>query len=396
MVPALRTRFNREWTPERHARLQAQLGERTGLPLPFPISETPCFFPQALLDEMAGTAVDLVTGFLADREARAAVEALIPERYLGPGQEAHPTCVQVDFGLVRGADGGYQPRLVELQAFPSLYAFQHVLAEVHREVHGLPASLAAHLGGLDTPAYLALAREVLLGAHDPAEVVLMEISPETQKTRPDFVLTSQLWGLPTVDPRDVVVRGRRLFRKAGGREVPIRRIYNRVIPDELDRTGHPLPFDYRDDLEVEWIGHPAWYFRLSKSAIPWLRHPAVPPTWRLDMIDTLPADPASLVLKPLFSFAGGGIRFAPTAADVAAIPADQRRLYLIQERMAFAPVIDTPHGATQAEVRVMCLWTDRLRPVLPLIRMGRGQMMGVAHNQGLAWVGASAGFGVPA
>ena len=114
------------------------------------------------------------------------------------------------------------------------------------------------------------------------------------------------------------------------------------------------------------------------------------------MIDTLPADPASLVMKPLFSFAGGGIRFAPTAADVAAIPADQRHLYLVQERMTFAPVIETPHGATQAEVRVMCVWTDRLRPVLPLIRMGRGQMMGVAHNQGLAWVGASAGFGVPA
>ena len=155
---------------------------------------------------------------------------------------------------MRGRDGGYEPRLVELQAFPSLYAFQHVLAEVHREVHDLPASLAAHLGGLDTPAYLALARAVLLGAHDPAEVVLMEIGPETQKTRPDFVLTGQLWGLPTVDPQEVVVRGRRLFRKAGGREVPIRRIYNRVIPDELDRTGHPLPFDYRDDLEVEWIG----------------------------------------------------------------------------------------------------------------------------------------------
>ncbi len=295
---------------------------------------------------------------------------------------------------MRRPDGGYTPKLVELQAFPSLYAFQHVLAETHREVYGLPASLAAHLGGLDTAAYLALVREVLVGGHDPAEVVLMEIAPERQKTRPDFVLTEQLWGITTVDPKDVVVRGRTLVRRAGGREVPIRRIFNRVIPDELERTGHPMPFDYRDDLAVEWIGHPAWYFRLSKSAIPWLRHPSVPRTWRLDTIDTLPADPATLVLKPLFSFAGGGIRFAPTEADLAAIPAAERVLYLLQERIAFSPVIETPHGATQAEIRVMCLWTDRLRAVLPLIRMGRGTMMGVAHNQGLAWVGASAGFGV--
>jgi hypothetical protein len=392
MVPALRERFNRDWTPAAFARLQQRLSERTGLPLPFPVSETPCFFPRPLLTEMCDTAVSLVTGFLADAEARAAAEALIPPRYLGPDQEARPTCVQVDFGLVRTPDERLAPRLVELQAFPSLYAFQHVLAETHREVYQLPATLDAHLDGLDGASYLALAGAALRGGHDPAEVVLMEIAPDQQKTRPDFALTEQLWGITTVDPQDVVVRGRTMARRVGGREVPIRRIYNRVIPDELERTGHPMPFDYRDDLDVEWIGHPAWYFRLSKSSIPYLRHSSVPRTWRLDAVDGLPAPADDLVLKPLFSFAGGGIRFSPTAADLAAIPRDERRLYILQERVRFEPVIATPHGPTQAEVRVMCLWTDRLRPVLPLIRMGRGQMMGVAHNQGLAWVGASAGF----
>jgi hypothetical protein len=394
MIAALRERFNREWTPERHARLLARLAERTGVPLSFTLSETPCFFPAAILDEMAATGVELVTAFLGDAAARAAAEALIPARYLGPGQEARPTCVQVDFGLVKDGAGRLVPRLVELQAFPSLYAFQHTLAAVHREEYALPATCAAHLGGLDDAGYLALMRTVLAGTHDPAETVLMEIAPDQQKTRPDFALTERLWGIPTIDPRDVVVRGRTLWRRHEGREVPIRRVYNRVIPDELDRTGHPMAFDYRDDLDVEWVGHPAWYFRLSKSAIPWLRHPAVPRTWRLDAVDTLPADRQQLVLKPLFSFAGGGIVFAPSEADLAAIPARDRHLYLLQERVRFEPVIATPHGPTQAEVRVMYVWTDRLRAVLPLIRMGRGQMMGVAHNRGLAWVGASAGFRV--
>lgn len=394
MITALRERFNREWTPERHTRLLARLVERTGVPMGFTVSETPCFFPASLLDEMAATGVQLVTAFLDDRAACTAAEALIPARYLGPGQEARPTCVQVDFGLVRGADGRLVPRLVELQAFPSLYAFQHTLAAVHREVHGLPDACAAHLGGLDDAGYLALMGTVLAGTHDPVETVLMEIAPEQQKTRPDFALTERLWGVATVDPRDIVVRGRTLWRLHQGREVPIRRIYNRVIPDELDRTGHPMAFDFRDDLDVEWIGHPAWYFRLSKSAIPWLAHPSVPRTWRLDAVDTLPADRDQLVLKPLFSFAGGGIVFAPTADDLAAIPASHRHLYLLQERVRFEPVIATPHGATQAEVRIMYVWTDRLQAVLPLIRMGRGQMMGVAHNRGLAWVGASAGFAV--
>jgi len=259
-------------------------------------------------------------------------------------------------------------------------------------VHGLPADLAAHLGGLDHDAYLALMRDVLVGAHDVGEVVLMEIAPETQKTRPDFALTERLWGIETIDPREVVVRGRQLYRQRDGRATRIRRIFNRVIPDELERTGHPMPFDYRDEIDVEWIGHPAWYFRVSKSAIPYLRHPAVPRTWRLDAVDTLPADSENIVLKPLFSFAGGGIVFAPTDADLARIPHGERHLYLLQERMRFVPVIETPHGPTQAEVRVMYVWTDRLQPVMPLVRMGRGAMMGVSHNRGLAWVGASAGF----
>ena len=395
MVPALRTAFNAQWTPERHATLLAALGTKAGVPLQFTVSETPCFFPEALLRQMASTGAALVTAVLDNAEARAHTESLIPARYLGPGQETRPTCVQVDFGVVRTAEGALEPRLVELQAFPSLYAFQHTLAETYREVYDLPAALGAHLDGLSAAGYLALMRDVLVGPHDPAEVALMELAPETQKTRPDFALTERLWGVATVDPGEVVVRGRQLVRRVGGREVPIRRVYNRVIPDELERTGHPMPFDYRDDLDVEWIGHPAWYFRLSKSAIPWLTHPVVPRTWRLDAITALPLPSNQLVLKPLFSFAGGGIVFDPSSEQVAAIPAAERHLYLLQERVSFAPTIETPHGATQAEVRIMYVWTDRLRAVLPLVRMGRGRMMGVAHNKGLAWVGASAGFVVP-
>ncbi|MGE0812788.1 MAG: hypothetical protein AB7O28_00995 [Vicinamibacterales bacterium] len=392
MIPALRQRFNRDWTPARHEQVLARLAAATGVTPAFAVSETPCFLPADLVGEMADAGRTLVTSFLDDAAARAEVEALVPARYAGPGQETRPTCVQVDFGIVREAGGRAVPRLVELQAFPSLYGFQHTLAGLYREAHGIPASLSAHLDGLDDDGYLALMRGVLVGAHDPAHVVLMEIAPERQKTRPDFVLTERLWGVETVDPKDVVVRGRSLWRVRDGREVPIRRVYNRVIPDELDRTAHPIPFDYRDDLDVEWIGHPAWYFRLSKASIPWLRHPAVPRTWRLADVDVLPAPREQLVLKPLFSFAGGGIVFGPTDEQLAAIPARERHLYLLQERVPFTPVIETPHGPTQAEVRVMYVWTDRLRPVLMLIRMGRGAMMGVAHNRGLQWVGASAGF----
>jgi hypothetical protein len=194
--------------------------------------------------------------------------------------------------------------------------------------------------------------------------------------------------------------GRRLFYRNGTRDVPIERIYNRAIVDELERKGVSLPFDYRDDLDVEWAGHPNWYFRISKFAIPWLHHPAVPPAIFLDEWykgkgrELLPEDPEQWVFKPLYSFAGKGVQFGPTDAELASIPTDERQNFLLQQRVRFEPVIETPHGLTQAEVRIMYVWPDSgtLEPVISLIRMGRGKMMGVDHNRNQEWVGASAGF----
>jgi hypothetical protein len=62
--------------------------------------------------------------------------------------------------------------------------------------------------------------------------------------------------------------------------------------------------------------------------------------------------------------------------------------------MHFEPVVETPFGPNKAEVRIMYIWLDELQPVMTIIRMGRGLMMGVDHNRNLEWVGSSASFGV--
>ena len=393
MIPELRRSYNLSWTESTYRNFVARLEQRSGASIGFPISETPCFFPRALVDELSATGLELVGQILDNPAARAAALTAVPERFNGPNAEALPTFLQVDFGLVRGASGAIEPKLVELQAFASLYGFQLSAAHAYREAFALPASLSSYLGGLDDASYQDVVGQALLNGHDPRHVVLMEIEPRKQKTWPDFVVTEQLWGVRAVDTSEVEREGRRLFYRRDGQRVPIARIYNRVIPDELDRKDVPLPFDYRDELDVEWAGHPSWYFQISKFSIPWLNHRSVPETRFLHEIDRLPADRDRYLLKPLFSFAGGGIIFAPSDAQVAAIPENQRRNYILQERIHFEPVIETPEGPTQAEIRIMYVRVGgQFRPVLPLIRMGRGKMMGVDHNRGLRWVGASAAF----
>jgi hypothetical protein len=392
MIPSLRQAFNSKYKAEKYPELLALLGERCGVPIGFRVSETPCFLAPELLQRMADDGKTLIRQLVDSPEYRARSAESIPPEFNVPRESPHPMFVQVDFGLVRDAAGVLQPKLVELQAFPSLYAYQPVLARTFIDVFGLDESLRYLLSGLDSVSYLALFRRAIIGAQDPENVILMEINPLQQKTLPDFLLTEKLLGIRTVDITQIKKEGTRLYWEDAGKRVPIKRIYNRAIVDELERKGAKLSFDFRDDLDVEWAGHPNWYFRISKYSIPYLKHPSVPKTWFLDQLERVPDDLDNYALKPLYSFAGLGVLIAPKRADIAAVPAERKSQYILQERLHFEPVIATPFGGTKVEVRVMYVWVDELTPVLTILRMGRGLMMGVDHNRNMEWVGSSAGL----
>src|SRR6266478_5275367 len=391
MIPALRQQFNANFTPEKYQRLLKLLEERCGTPVKFRVCETPVFLPKPLLDQMCEYGKELIQQLNGIEYRKASFEA-IPDEFKVPRETAHPLFVQVDFGLVRDQSGQLQPKLVELQGFPSLYAYQAMLSQACGEVFGLDPNLPYLLGGLDWENYKKLLRRAILGDHDPANVILMEIDPLHQKTLPDFLLTEKLLGIKTVAITDVRKVGKFLFYENAGKRTPIMRIYNRAIVDEMVRKDLKISFQLTDEVEVEWAGHPNWFFRLSKFSLPYLKHECVPKTCFLDRVEQIPRDLEHYVVKPLFSFAGLGVIINLTAQDLAAIPREQRSQYILQERMNFEPVVETPLGANKVEVRLMYIWLDELLPVMTIIRMGRGLMMGVDQNRNLEWVGSSAGF----
>ena len=402
MIPSLRKQFNASFTPEKYHAFLRRIDDACGTHVQFRLSETPCFFPKSLLDRMAENGKQLIRQLVESPEYRARSDASIPAEFRVANEPPQPLFVQVDFGLVRDRNGELQPKLVELQAFPSLYAYQGTLARSYIEVYGLEnwpsasgnARLNFFLSGLDEKSYRELLRSAIVGTHDPENVILMEIHPQAQKTLPDFLLTDKMLGVRTVDIEAIKKQGSQLYYERNGSRVPIRRIYNRTIVDELQRKEVKLGFDWRDDLAVEWAGHPNWYFRISKFSIPYLRHESVPKTWFLDRLERIPEDLENYALKPLYSFAGLGVVIAPKKEDIEAIPGEKRSEYILQERLHFEPVIETPFGGTKAEVRVMYLWQEELKAVLTIIRMGRGLMMGVDHNKNMEWVGASAALWV--
>ena len=377
MIPHHRERFNRDFTPERYQKFLSELDRRAGTHVKFRNCETPCFFPKQLLVKMVSYGKVLIEQLLDNPEYLAASDRAVPAEFRVPAEAPHPLFIQADFGL----DADLEPKLVEIQGFPSLYAYQPVQAEIYRDVYGLDPALRFEF----VDDYWPLLRQAVLGRCDPENVVLMEIDPAGQKTLPDFILMKEYCGIETVPVTEVKKRGNRLYHG----DTPIHRIYNRVIVDEFQRKNVSAGCDWRDDLDVEWAGHPNWYFRISKFSLPYLQHSSVPKTWFLNELSTVPRDLENYVLKPLYSFAGLGVIIEPTREQLESVNKSQ---YILQEKVDFVPVIQTPYGPTKAEVRVMYIWETELHAVTTIVRMGRGKMMGVDQNRDMEWVGASAGL----
>jgi hypothetical protein len=376
-----------------------RLEKRVGARIPFRVAETPLFLPPELRDYLARSAREIVEQ-ISRPHVIEKMKSAIPAHLDAPGMDHLPNCVQVDFAIVRGSNGQLEGRVVELQAFPSLYALMviqsDVMAEVMRSMPGLDRKWSIYFGGLDRDGFVARLRRTILAGEDPENVVLLDIDPPSQKTYPDFLATKELVGIDAVCPTQLVREGRRLFRRVDGKLVQVRRIYNRVVFDELEARRIELPFRYTEELDITWCSHPNWYWTWSKYTLPYIDHPAVPRARYLSDITEPPRDLERYVLKPLFSFAGAGVIVDVTPEDLARVPDKERHGWLLQEKITYEPGLPMPDGSgVKGEVRMMFLRApDEPTPqlVLNLVRLSRGKMLGVDQNKNLTWVGGTVGL----
>lgn len=390
MHPELRARFNADFTPDKYAALVRCVNETEKWPADFRISETPIFLTRDFTDEVTRAAKEIVDAMRSQEFATHAAAA-VPKGLEVPNEAAHPNFLVVDFAIC-AEDDRLVPRLIELQAFPSLFGFQLLLLGCIRKAYPIiPRSWTSSFGGIKDEAYLDLLRRTIIAGSASENVVLLEIEPEKQKTRIDFAATETLLGIRPVCATKIKKRGRQLFYDRDGREVRIERIYNRVIFDELIRRPDlNLPFRFQDDLDVTWVGHPNWYFRISKHSLPFLKTEHTSPTFFADEFPTSEKID-NYVLKPLYSFAGHGVDMEPTLQKIAAI--EDPHEWILQRKVDYAPFVATIDGQkSKAEIRMMFVWPDNDRdPTLVnnLVRMSQGKMMGVDFNVEKTWVGAS-------
>jgi hypothetical protein len=388
--PELRSRFNADFTPEKYAALVCCVNESERWPTDFRISETPIFLTREFTDEVTRAANEIVDLTRTSEFAKHAAGA-VPKDLEVPNESPHPNFFIVDFAICAQGDR-LVPRLIELQAFPSLFGFQLLLLGCIRKAYpAIPSNWTSSFGGIKDEAYLDLLRRTILGGSNPENVILLEIEPEKQKTRIDFAATETLLNIRAACLTKIKKRGRQLFYERNGREVRIERIYNRVIFDELIRRPDlNLPFRLQDDLDVKWVGHPNWYFHVSKHSLPFLKTESTSPAF---FADRFPGNERidNYVLKPLYSFAGHGVDIEPSYKKIATLQNPHE--WILQRKIDYAAFVPTVDGQrSKAEIRMMFVWPDKdSDPTLinNLVRMSQGKMMGVDFNIDKTWVGAS-------
>lgn len=397
MISSIRDHYNKHFSEEKYLRFLADLDKSYNFKIKFRVAETPIFVPKAFKEKLIKASDDIID-FLIRPDFKKLTDKAIPKKLFVPNETYHTLFLALDFAIVKDQSGDLIPQLIEMQGFPSLFGFQSFVGSKFKEHFEIPGHLSNHFN-LTQEAYQTKLKKVLLGKHKAENVILLEIDPLTQNTAVDFVITQAITGIAPVHIGDLIREGRNLFYKKGGKKIPIHRIYNRVIFDELvKRTDLQLQFNLTEDVDVEWAGHPNWFFRISKYTMPFIKSPYIPECKFLNKYTSFPSDLENYVLKPLFSFSGSGVIFHVTQNDIDAIPIVERENFMLQRKVHYEPVIQALDGMVKTEIRLLFLWDEgEARPqlVTNLARLSRGDMIGVKFNKDKTWVGGSVCFFEP-
>lgn len=393
MIPKYRTLFNASFTSEKYQEFQNDIASDFDYMPTFRIAETPFFISNALKNQLIEGCKDVIDFILRD-DFKTLTDKSLELNIKVPNEDEHTTFLAIDFGICE-ENGEVLPKLIEVQGFPTLYNYQPNLYAKYANQYPFLKELTPFIGDLNQEAYLAIIEDAICNHHPKENVILLEIEPEKQNTRIDFLYCNRDIGIPIVCVTNIIKKGKQLFYvNSKGEEILVKRIYNRVIFDELElRQDLKLNFSFSDELEVEWAGHPNWFFRISKFILPFLKGKYFIETTLLSDLTVIPKDLENYVLKPLFSFSGSGVIFHVKKEDIEAVK--EKDLYILQKKVHYMPILQSPDGKVKVEVRVLCVWkkNDKAPTLLcNLARLSRGEMIGVKFNKDKDWVGGSIGL----
>ena len=406
MIASIRQKFNAAFTEEVYQNYLASLNTPFPGALDFSVAETPIFINKDFTEKVLATG-DYVNQVIQSNNFKSITDPSLKNVPIFPNETALPQCIVMDFAIAMNDKNEIVPALIELQGFPSLFAYEILQDECIRKTYKIPEGYSPYLNGYTKEKYMHHLETILKGnsildngnhtiTNSAKHTVLLEILPHQQKTRIDFYCTEKYFNIPIVCITEIFVEGNNLFYERAGQKIKIDRIYNRIVLDELKNQTKEIQDKGAllwSNLDIEWVTHPHHFFRISKYLLPFLKHTYIPKTQFVDQLKAIPTALDKYILKPLFSFAGQGVIIDISAEDISNIKDPSG--WILQEKVEYANCIETPTGPAKAELRLYYFWDEASQKYIAtmnLARLSKGKMIGVNYNKTATWVGGSLAY----
>ena len=394
MIPFYRKQFNDAFTEMKYQQYLNYFNTLYPNEVDFRIAETPLFITKKFKTQMLEVG-DYICKQIQSPNFKAITNQSLQHTTITPNENSLPECLVLDFAIALNQQNEIVPALIELQGFPSLFAFEILQDEAIRSSYAISENFTPYLNNYNKENYLAHLSKIIKGDKNE-HTILLEIFPKLQKTRIDFYCTQHYLDIPIVCITEIFKKDHSLYYERNGVIIKIDRIYNRIVADELKKQSKEIKEKaayLHADLDVSWVTHPHHFFRISKYLLPYLAHTYIPKTQFVSELQSIPMDVENYILKPLFSFAGQGVIIDVNANDFASIKDPEN--WIMQEKVGYAPCIETPDGFAKAEIRLFYFWDSKSQKyiaTLNLCRLSKGKMIGVQFNQTATWVGGSLAY----
>lgn len=383
MIRSTRELFNQSFSKEKQRHIQSYFNNNYPNQLGFKLSESPIFISNNLQEKLFAVSESIIHQIV--NQTILTDFSRVPANQNVPNCKGKPHFLAIDFAICKNNNQEIEPQLIELQAFPSLFFYQVSLAQQFQQQYPFLNDFNFLLNHHSTKDYTQHLQELITANQPPENTIILELFPEQQKTKIDFSITKEHLGIETVCLTKIIKKGKTLYYQKNNQEIKINRIYNRLIFDDLEQYPDlKTQFNLTDNVEVDWVTHPNWFFVISKAILPKLQHQYIPKSYFVnDFPDNEINNLSNYVLKPLFSFAGQGVNLNPKQEDINKI--QNKKDYILQKKVAYAPVFkDINNDFSKAELRLLYTWMpedDLPKAAISLVRMSKSAMINVSHNQ---------------
>ena len=198
MVLQLREEFNKNFTEKKYEEFLEDLNSKHPGDIVFRVAETPIFVPKDFTNKMIG-ACETIVDFIKDPGFKKLTERAIPAGENVPGENDHSHFIAFDFGICENGKGELGATVNRDAGIPySSSRSRLIIPQVLEKHFDIPENFSDYLNGYNVDTYVQFLKEIILGNHDPENVILLELKPHEQKTRIDFYCTQDYLHIPIV------------------------------------------------------------------------------------------------------------------------------------------------------------------------------------------------------